>query len=78
MSRQKVLETFLNDEVDQVEFGIYKWRGILYEILPYKKILKSKKLKASHFIKFQDNTLYGIREISPAVYKKHYLTKAHD
>lgn len=73
MTRKKILEEFLNDSVYKLHINLYSWRGILYEIMPYKQILRNKKLKASHFVKhLSGKTLYGIREISPETYKKHY------
>lgn len=73
MLRKKVLELFLNDEVSQLKIGLFLWRGIYYEVIPYKEILKDKTRKASHFIKIKvGKTLYGIRELSENTLKRHY------
>lgn len=78
MTRQKVLEQFLNDKVEAIKpfNSLFFWRDMLYEVFPYNKILKDKSRKASHFIKYiAGSTLYGIREVSPEVLYKHYITE---
>lgn len=73
ITRKKVIEEFLNDEVKPLRHAVYEWRGLMYEIIPYKEILKDKTLKASHFVKFVCNDCtYGIRELSQKVFKKRY------
>jgi hypothetical protein len=75
MTRQKVLESFLNDKVESVPpfKTLFLWRRIPYEVFPYKEILKDDTRKASHFIKWvAGKTLYGIREVSDQVLQTHY------
>lgn len=73
MTRKKVLELFLNDRVEPITKGLYRWRGIPYEVIPYNAILKDKKRKPDHFIKVQEGGVwYGIRELSNKVLKKFY------
>ena len=75
MTRKKVLEEFLNDKVEQVlPFSqLFFWRGIFYEVIPYKEILKDDTRKASHFVKYvTGKTLYGIREMSDLALSRHY------
>jgi len=75
MTRQKVLESFLNDKVEKVPpfKTLFYWRTIFYEVFPYKEILKDGTRKASHFIKWiAGDTLYGIREMSDLTLRIHY------
>lgn len=73
ITRKKVIEEFLNDEVTSLRHAVYKWRGLMYEIIPYKEILHDKTLKASHFVKYVCNgCTYGIRELSQKVFNKRY------
>lgn len=73
MTRKKVIEQFLNDKVESLRYSVYKWGEIMYEVIPYKEILKDKTLKASHFIKIEcNNHLYGIRELSDKVFARRY------
>lgn len=73
MTRQQVIQNFLNDDVQKVCQSLYVWRRRYYEVLPYSFILKSKKTKPDHFIKWIfGNKLYGIREMSKALLKKYY------
>lgn len=73
MTRQKVLETFINDKVEKINNSVYFWRVGYYEIIPYKQILKDQTLKASHFVKYEaGGILYGIRELSLKVKEKRY------
>lgn len=73
MTRKQVIERFLNDKVESVNYSVYKWHDLTYEVIPYKELLKDKTLKASHFIKFQCGIItYGIRELSCKVFKKRY------
>ena len=73
MTRKSVIQSFLNDEVEQLRNSVYLWRGIMYEILPYKEILKDKTTRADHFIKYLCNDCtYGLRELSMSIFKKRY------
>ena len=75
MTRRKILEEFINDKVQTVPpfKSLFYWRGIFYEIIPYKQILRDSSRKASHFVKYiGGQTLYGIREMSDDALKTHY------
>lgn len=76
ITRKQILEDFLNDKVEAVkpfEKQLFFWRGMYYEVIPYKDILKDKTRKASHFIKrISGHTLYGLRELSGGTLTKHY------
>lgn len=73
MTRQKVLENFLNSKVEPITKGLYRWRGIPYEVIPYNAIKKDKRRRVDHFIKVQEGGVwYGIRELSNKVLMKFY------
>lgn len=60
-TRKIALENLLNDKVERIELGFYKWRGITYKVVPYKKIKKG----WSQYNKLQHKTrLYGYKEVS--------------
>jgi hypothetical protein len=75
MTRQKVLEKFLNDKVEKIEpfDTLFLWQGIFYEVFPYSEILEDDTRKASHFVKYiVGKVIYGIREVSTMVLMTHY------
>lgn len=75
MTRQQVIELFLNDKVEKVHpfDTLFLWHNMLYEVFPYSEILKDTSRKASHFVKYiVGKTLYGIREVSTTVLATHY------
>ena len=78
MTRQKVLELFVNDKVEVVHpFNtLFMWHEMLYEVFPYSEILKDDTRKASHFVKYiAGKTVYGIREVSSRVLDTHYRSE---
>lgn len=63
----------LNDDVIELKMGLFAWRGLYYEVIPYKKIKKDKSTRVDHFVKYMGGrTLYGIREISKSLILKRY------
>lgn len=73
LAPKKALEEFLNDKIIKIKMGLYFWRGMYYEVLPYSKILKSRTTKADHFLKYTyRGTVYGIRELSKSLLLKRY------
>lgn len=71
INKQHVLEDMLNDSVDKIESGVYFWQSRFYQVIYYPLLLRNKKLKASHFIKWEyKGKTFGIRELSEKLLKK--------
>jgi hypothetical protein len=73
MNRKKALEDFLNDSVEVIQLGLYKWREIHYEVIP--RSLALKRHNWSGFVRkeFRGRS-YMIREASKETIQKYYAT----
>ena len=68
MTRKKFLTEFLDDTVVEIEKGLFLWKNIYYEVLPYSTTLK--RHNWSGFVRYRD--IYMFREASMIVIKKWY------
>jgi len=70
--RQQVLADFLNEpDIVKLALGLYSWRGISYEVLPYS--LTIKRHNWSGFIRYMyKGNVYCIREATNDMIKKYY------
>lgn len=66
--RQQALEEFLNDSVEKLAVGLFKWRGRYYEVLPYRMTLK--RHNWSQFVRLGEG--FMMREASNEIIKKYY------
>jgi len=67
-NRKEVLQEFLNDEIEEITPGLYKWRGIYYQVLGRSRVIKLHNW--SQFIQISDK--YLMREMSKDMIKKYY------
>lgn len=68
MTKKRALEEFLNDEVQEVEKRLFKWRSRYYEVLPRSLVVR--RHLSSHFVTLNDQ--YMMREATDHVIKKYY------
>lgn len=68
--RQLALQDLLNDEVERIELGFYKWRGLKYQVVTEIQA-HIHKMKIDSFIKWEYKyKFYLIRELSKDLQKK--------
>lgn len=68
-ARKKALEDFLNDPVEEIGGSFFKWRNRMYQVLPYKQI-REWGSREDQFVKHTFKYEYGIREITPVMFKR--------
>ena len=69
--RQRALEEMVNDSVEKLALGVYKWGQTYYEVVPYSTTLKRHNWSGFVAYEFKGHT-YMVREASSDVLKKYY------
>ena len=67
-SRQQALEEFLNDSVEKLAVGLFKWHGRYYEVVPHHYTLR--RHNWSQFVTISGG--FRMREASEEIIKKYY------
>ncbi len=70
-NRQRALEEMVNDSVEKLALGVYKWHERYYEVVPYTTTLKRHNWSGFVAYEFKGKT-YMIREASNDILKKYY------